>query len=120
MDTDLGTILGVGSRRWSSWLLRTGLVRSVVFLIVAMVGSLVLQWAMELFSPGSAEVAWSRPQRLQLPERAHAERGGLLRRRGPRGLVAVQGVARASRPSWRPPSSGWPSVSAASTSATTT
>ena len=47
--TDLGTILVIlpALVAFAAWLLRTGHVRSVVFLIVAMLGSLVLQWAMK-------------------------------------------------------------------------
>jgi undecaprenyl-diphosphatase len=60
--TDLGTILVILPVlvAFAAWLLRTGHVRSVVFLIVAMIGSLVLQWAMKLFfARPRPELAWS-------------------------------------------------------------
>ncbi len=60
--TDLGTIYVIVPLLvlLGAWLLRTGRVRSLAFLVVAMVGSLVLQGALKpIFARPRPELAWS-------------------------------------------------------------
>ena len=60
--TDLGTIFVILPALivLCAWLLRTGRVRSAVFLVVALIGSFVLQWTMKpFFARPRPELSWS-------------------------------------------------------------
>ena len=92
--TDLGTIYVIVPALvlFAAWLLRTGHVRSVVVprrRDARQPRPARRDEAVLRPSPARARVVTG-PARLQLPERAHAERGGLLRRGRPRRLVGVR------------------------------
>ncbi len=121
--TDLGTILVIlpGIILFAAWLLRSGHVRSAAFLIVAMIGSFVLQWTMKpLFARPRPQLPWSLvPPDFSFPS-GHTLNAMIFYGAVALIIWSVFGRRAGSPPSPRRPSRCSPSASAGSTSATTT